>query len=268
MSGSMPAIREFNPGIGVRFDPQEFRFSYESDTFGPPKPELRRLDDIRSALYEPESNGPDPVYAIAMDVGRSNHAAELKRRMLLYGVVAYAQGRLGTEPVRSQGHIHAIAPHCGWSTPELVEIWQGRAIVYMQKSVADDPEYCVAVEARPGDLVVVPPAWAHCIINADPESEMVFGAFCDRQYGFVYKDIRRRGGLAWFARFGQDSKIEWTRNQAYSASTLTVRAARTYPEFRLDPKLPMYEQFGSDPKRFQWISEPAIHADLWKTFEP
>ena len=23
------------------------------------------------------------------------------------------------EPVRSQGHIHSIAPHCGWSTPEL-----------------------------------------------------------------------------------------------------------------------------------------------------
>jgi glucose-6-phosphate isomerase, archaeal len=268
MSSDVSSTQKFDPGLGIHFDPQGFQFTYDVGVFGPPKVELRRLDAIRASLHDPQCSGPDPVYAIAMGVGRDEHIAELKRRMLLYGVVAYAKGRLGNGPVRSQGHIHAIAPHCGWSTPELVEIWEGKAIVYLQKVVADDPEYCVAIEAGPGDLVVIPPSWAHCIINADPESEMVFGAFCDREYAFVYDDVRRRGGLAWFAQFGSDNKIEWVPNPAYSTSALTVRSARNYPEFRLDGERPIYEQFATDPKRLQWVSEPAIYADLWENFQP
>jgi glucose-6-phosphate isomerase len=77
-----------------------------------------------------------------MDVGKAEDLAELKRRSLLFGVVAYASGQLGEEPVRSQGHIHAIAPHCGWSTPELFEVWQGRAIIYAQEFAADHPGRC------------------------------------------------------------------------------------------------------------------------------
>jgi glucose-6-phosphate isomerase, archaeal len=268
MSSDVPSTQKFDPGLGIHFDPQGFRFTYDAGVFGPPKVELRRLDAIRASLHDPQCSGPDPVYAIAMGVGRDEHAVELKRRMLLYGVVAYAKGRLGNGPVRSQGHIHAIAPHCGWSTPELVEIWEGNAIVYLQKVVADDPEYCVALEAGPGDLVVIPPSWAHCIINADPESEMVFGAFCDREYAFVYDDVRRRGGLAWFAQFGSENKIEWIPNPSYRRSALTIRSARSYPEFRLDRDRPIYEQFAKDPKRLQWVSEPAIYADLWENFQP
>jgi glucose-6-phosphate isomerase len=45
----------------------------------------------------------------------------------------YAAGRPGQEPVRSQRHAHAVASHCGWSTPELFEIIEEKAIVYAQK---------------------------------------------------------------------------------------------------------------------------------------
>jgi len=268
MNSDVSSTRKFDPGLGIHFDPQGFQFTYDADVFGPPNAELRRLDAIRASLQDPQCSGPDPVYAIAMGVGRSEHEAELKRRILLYGVVAYAKGRLGNGPVRSQGHIHAVAPHCGWSTPELVEIWEGKAIVYLQKVVADDPEYCVAIEAGPGDLVVIPPSWAHCIINADQEREMVFGAFCDREYAFVYDEVRRRAGLAWFAKYGSDNKIEWIPNPAYSTSTLTVRSARKYPEFRLDGERAIYEQFAIDPDRLQWVSEPAIYEKLWENFQP
>ena len=104
-------------------------FEYGPGVFGP-APEMRSLDAIRKSLRDPGCSGPDPVYAIVMDVGREEHRAELLRRHLLFGVVTYAKGRLGTEPVRSQGHVHRKAAHSGWSPPELYEIWSGRAIVY------------------------------------------------------------------------------------------------------------------------------------------
>jgi glucose-6-phosphate isomerase len=202
-----------------------------------------------------------------MDVGRREHRDELARRMLLFGVVVYAAGQLGDEPVRSQGHIHAVAPHSGWSTPELFEIWEGRAIIYAQETAGDDPGRCFAVTAGQGDKVVVPPGWAHAVINADPATRMMFGAWCDRQYGFVYDAIRARHGLAWFPILDGQQKIYWEPNPSYRSSDLSIRAARTYPELGLDPSISIYEQFANDPDSVQWVSEPARVEGMWPTFE-
>lgn len=260
-----PSVK-FDPKLGVHSQTGDLKFSYDHGVFGP-EPEFRRLDDIRRSLRDPECQGPDPVYSIVMDVGREEHRAELQRRMLLFGVVAYAAGQLGDEPVRSQGHIHAVARHCGWSTPELFEIWEGRAVIYGQESADDNPGRCFAVRAGPGAKVVVPPGWAHAVINADPNTRMMFGAWCDRQYGFVYDAIRAHHGLAWFPVLDDRRNINWEPNPRYRSSHLYIRGPRAYPELGLHAGTPIYEQFASDPNSVQWVSEPARVATLWADFE-
>lgn len=257
---------KFDPKLGVHRHADDLAFSYDEGVFGP-QPEYRCLDDIRRSLRDPGCDGPDPVYSIVMDVGRREHREELARRMLLFGVVVYAAGQLGEEPVRSQGHIHAVAPHCGWSTPELFEIWEGRAIIYGQERADDDPGRCFAVTAGPGDKVVVPPGWAHAVINADPKTRMMFGAWCDRQYGFVYDAIRAHRGLAWFPILDGQQKIHWEPNPRYRPGDLSVRGARAYPELGLNPSKAIYEQFSNDADSVQWVSEPARAASVWANFE-
>lgn len=256
---------KFDPKLGVHRT-EDMGFRYDKDVFGP-QPELRRLDDIRRSLRDPECTGPDPVYSIVMDVGRNADRDELKRRMLLFGVVTYASGRLGDEPVRSQGHVHAIAPHCGWSTPEIFEVWEGEAIIYAQERASYDPGCCVVIRAVAGQKVVVPPGWAHCVINADPETRMTFGAWCDRQYGFLYDDIRARGGLAWFPLLDAQHNIHWEPNPRYSSSKLAVREPRPYPELGLS-SAPLYEQFVKNPESVQWVANPGRLCAVWDKFEP
>lgn len=257
----------FDPGLPIGFDRRSMEFQYGPGLFGP-NPEYRHLDDIRPSLRDPNCTGPDPVYAIVMDVGRVEDLDQLKKRMLLFGVVMYAGGRLGDEPVRSQGHVHAISPHSGWSAPELFEIWEGRAIIYGQEKSGDDPGRCIAIEARPGDKVVMPPTWSHFVVNADLRSTLIFGAWCDRQYGFDYTQVRAHHGLAWFPLINADGQIGWKSNPHYLTSTLRCRAARAYSELGLSTGTSIYEHLRRDPESIQWVSQPARLRAVWPQFEP
>jgi glucose-6-phosphate isomerase len=256
----------FDTGLPIDFDPGRLSFQFGPDLVGP-EPELRSLDAIRRSLLDPGCTGPDPVYGICMDVARVGDREELERRQLLFGIVGYAAGCLGREPVRSQGHVHAIAPHSGWSPPELFEIWQGRAAIYMQENVADDPGRCFAVEAGPGDHVIVPPGWGHFVANAGSKETMVFAALCDRQYGFVYDAVRARGGLAWFPVFA-DGSLEWEANPAYGPSSLRTGRPADCSAFGVRRSAPLYQQFEEAPDALQWVSEPGRTAALWADFNP
>ena len=258
-------LLDFGLGIHCSFDPLAIR--YGSDMFGPP-PELRRLDAIRASLRDRDCVGPDPVYAIVMDVGRPADRDELAARSLLFGVVAYAAGRLGNEPVRSQGHVHKISRNSGWAAPEIFEIWQGRALIYMQQRAEDDPGRCLAIDARPGERVVVPPAWAHAVISADPLQPLVFGAWCDRDYGFVYDGVRAHGGLAWFPLLDGEGAVCWTPNQRYHGRPIIVRRARAYRDLGLDENIPLYAHLRRLPAAVQWVSNPGLVANAWEDFEP
>lgn len=254
-------------GLDVYSRIADLGFDYGPGVVGP-EPEFRRLDSIRHSLLDPECTGPDPVYGIAMDVARGSDMSLLRGRMLLFGIVSFASGRLGQEPPRSQGHVHAIAPHSGWSPPEVFEILEGEAIVYAQQSTDDNPGHCVAVTAHEGDKVVVPPGWAHSVINADPKRRMVFGAWCDRQYGFIYTGVRRHGGLAWFPVLNATDKIEWRLNSSYTANKLNVHAARAYPELDLSVDKGLYRQFIENPESFLYVSKPDRKREVWTEFIP
>lgn len=263
----MSTALDFDPGLDLRISDTALTFEYGPGMFGP-QPEMRRLDAIRPSLLDPECTGPDPVYGIAMDIGREQDRRSLEKRMLLYGAVIYAAGSLGDEPVRSQGHVHAIAQHSGWSPPEIFEIWSGTAIIYAQERAEDDPGQCIAITARAGDQVVVPPGWAHCVINADRQRRMAFGAWCDRQYGFDYSGVRAHRGLAWFPKFGERDAIEWTPNPHYLKRPLKQRSPRAYPELGLDAQRSLYRQYLDNPESVMFVPEPGCATDEWASFTP
>jgi glucose-6-phosphate isomerase len=257
----------FDPGFDITVTSQPLGFKFGKTTFGP-QSELRSLAALRPALRDPQADGPDPVYAIAMDVGKRVHRQELQERMLLFGVVTYAKGRLGDEVVRSQGHVHKVSSHSKWAAPEIYEIWAGKAFVYMQEFAADHPGRCFAVKADPGDIVVVPPGWAHTSMSAEPKEHLTFGALCDREYGFQYEEVRRRRGLAWYALINAKGEIYWEPNPNYRTSNLIICTPRDYKAFGIERGSPLYSQFERDPMRFQWVSKPALVAKLWEGFTP
>lgn len=257
----------FNPGFNIRPTSHPMGFQYGPDVFGP-QVENRTLDSIRKSLRNPHCSGPDPVYSIAMDMGKKEHLHLLKQHHLLYGAVTYAAGKLGDEPVRSQGHIHKVSLLSKWSTPEVYEIWSGKAIIYMQETAQENPGRCFAVTAQPGDVVIVPPNWAHATISADPLKPLTFGAWCDRDYGFEYDDVRAHKGLAWFPILNSSGKIEWQRNPSYQTENLIEKSPEIYSQLNIAPGKPIYTQFEEHPEKFLFVPQPQLVKVLWQYFLP
>ena len=257
---------EFYPGFDILPTSDPMGFSYGEGVFGP-KVENRSLDAIRGSLRNPNCPGPEIVYAIAMDTGKREHLPLLEKMHLLYGAVTYAAGTLGDEPVRSQGHIHAVSPLSGWSTPEVYEIWSGRAIIYMQEYAEDNPGRCFAVYAQPGDVVIVPPYWAHATISADPASPLTFGAWCDRAYGFDYRGVRAHKGLAWFPVV-KAGRLEWRPNPAYVPSELVCKAPGDYTALGIRRGEAIYTTFEKAPDTFLYVPHPELRQDIWTDFIP
>lgn len=257
----------FNPGFDIEPTMNPMGFKYGSDVFGP-QVENRYLKDIRKSLSDPLCDGPEIVYSIAMDVGKAKHKELLEQMHLLYGVVTYAAGRLGKEPIRSQGHIHWVSKYSGWSTPEVYEIWEGEAIIYMQEYAEDNPGCCFAVYAKAGDVVIVPPYWAHATISANPEHPLTFGAWCDREYGFEYDGVRSHKGIAWFPLFDKDGKIEWQANPCYQPSELICKAPADHPELGIVKGEAIYRTFERAPETFLYVPKPGLKESVWKNYEP
>lgn len=257
----------FDHGFDIRPVSDPIGFEYGEGIFGP-EVELRKLDSIRASLMDPNCNGPENVYAIAMDVGCVEDKPAMIDRDLLFGAVTYAKGSLGKEPVRSQGHIHAISPSCNYSTCEVYEIWSGTAIIYMQERAEDDPGRCYAVIAETGDVVIVPPNWAHCTIVGDIRENMTFGAWCVRDYGFDYVGVRKHKGVAFFPVLNDKEHIEFIKNPNYDDCHLIIKKAREYPDFGIEKGVPIYTQFQKDPDRFLFVSKPHLAYELWQNYEP
>lgn len=259
---------DFYPGFLIEPDHENMLFHYGKDVFGPKVAEFRKLEDIRKSLKNPEACGPDILYSIVMDVGQLKDQEDLVSRNLLYGVVQYAKGAIGEEMIRSQGHIHALSPSCHYSTPEVYEIWEGTAIIYMQEFAEDFPGRCFAVTAEVGDVVIVPPNWAHCTINGDTTKNMTFGAWCIRDYGFDYNGIRAHNGIAHFPTINQTKQVEWQVNPAYSDSKLVCKPARCYAELGIHKHVPIYTQYQQNPELFSFVTQPQSTKNIWVDFEP
>lgn len=257
---------KFNPGFEIKPTYQPLGFQYGQECFGPIV-ENRSLKSIRKNLMDPTCDGPKTVYSIAMDVGRNIDKKKMLERNLLYGAVTYAKGTLGKEPVRSQGHIHAISPSCGMSTCEVYEIWSGEAYIYMQETAHDNPGKCFAVYAKPGDVVIVPPNWAHATIVADVNQNLTFGAWCVRDYGFDYEEVRAHHGVAWFP-IVNNNKIDFIANQSYEKSKIVIKKPRLYKEFKIEKGKSIYQQFVEEPDKFLFVSHPQLAKNIWENFIP
>ncbi|MBA7569383.1 hypothetical protein ES708_11122 [subsurface metagenome] len=137
----------------------------------------------------------------------------------------------------------------------------------MQETATDNPGRCFAVHANPGDVVIVPPFWAHATISADPDVPLTFGAWCDREYGFDYDDVRAHKGLAWFPVYEND-QLTWRANKSYIKSKLIEKKPGPHNSLGIIKGKSIYNIFEDNPGIFEFVPKPYLIEEYWKNFIP
>jgi|GEM_PF-170505 len=102
---------------------------------------------------------------------------------LSFGITKINPGRVGKEFWMTKGHYH-LKP-----SPEIYLLLSGRAVLLMQKGGKSRK-----VELEPGRPVLVPPGWAHRVVNPGLEP-CLFLAIYPSDAGHDYERIMKEGGF-------------------------------------------------------------------------
>jgi len=134
-----------------------------------------------------------------------NAYPESQQGGLRYDLTTIPSGSLGREYWKTMGHYHALLPR-GVAYPEIYQVLFGEAIFLLQhRSVDDGVDEALALRAKKGDHLWIPPAWGHLSINPGASPLVLcdlISPLCHADYS-VY--IEKRGGIF---RILQDGTFE------------------------------------------------------------
>jgi glucose-6-phosphate isomerase len=178
-------------------------------------------------------------------------AAEKSRKIfhkygLRYDITAIPAFKCGREFNKTFGHFHSNAKGAKITYPEIYEVLQGTAIYLLQ----NDWEF-IAVRAKKGDKVLVPPGYGHVTINPSKKEMLVMANIMARASKSDYGNYKKkRGAMYYFTAKG------YVRNKKYGkVPKIKFKKTKNNARFGLT-KNTIYREFLLHPKRFEWLVKP------------
>lgn len=245
-------------------DPLTLRFGEEVIA---PDPDRRRAADLRPVLQEPEAARPDDtLYTIYRGIApRGEIGQEINRRGLLYVALAMRPGTIGLEWARTRGHVNSSAASTPIPFPEVHEVWQGRALLYLQREAAPEVSDTVFLTLEAGDKAVIAPGWASLIANIG-DGPLILGSWRTFDVKPQYDALTALGGMAHFLL--RDTNAFENCRFAPNPRYRTVAAPRRIPahdisDFGLKHDEPMLTTFRRNPDFLRFMLRPQDYDRIW-----
>lgn len=218
-----------------------------------PEPDIRRLADALPVLYADVPPSDRPLYYMYRGVCLENDRELYQQHDIRYDITVVLPGTIGKEYIKTVGHFHPLKPHSSETYPEYYEVLDGEAIYLFQKNNrSGDVEEVMAVEAKKGDKVFIPPAYGHVTINPG-NKPLVMANLIESHFASIYGPFREKRGAAYYYLEGEDSKGDFVKNPRYQNSAalkLVAAPSLTQPVSAVKNKS-LYEAFIAEPEAFK-----------------
>ncbi len=167
-------------GIDMKFDEENMELAGFNG-----KRDIRRFDEMKDLFLQPDSEMRDLYYMFrGVDL--------FDKIKIRYDITALLPGTVGEEYIKTKGHYHPDA------YPEVYEVMKGKAFYLLQRS--DDFETVddiILVEAKEGDIVVIPPHYGHVTVNRG-EDILIMSNLVSTEFSSIYEPYEKKKGAAYY----------------------------------------------------------------------
>ncbi|HHX59114.1 MAG TPA: glucose-6-phosphate isomerase [Candidatus Moranbacteria bacterium] len=231
-------------------------------------PDIRRRQDMKDVLYNPEASGEDELYYMYRGVSYAKDEALIENKGLRYDITVICPGTLEREYIKTAGHYHPEKPGTGLTYPEVYEVLHGRAHYLLQRPHPEDIdslETVLLVAAKPGDKVLIPPGFGHITINPG-EDFLIMSNWVARDFSSVYEPVRQMAGGGYYELQTEEGP-EFVVNKRYrSVPALRRCPVIQVPQLNLITGLPLYRVFLENSRAFEFLTVPEQYTDLFANY--
>ncbi len=167
---------------------------------------------------------------------------------LRYDITILNGKMLGKEYNKTLGHYHPKG------YPEIYEVLKGEAIYLLQKPVRIGSKKiidAVAIHAKKGEQVVIPPGYGHITINPKRNKLMMGNIVCSCFHS-IYEPIKKLGGGAYFY-----TVKGWVKNERYEVGRLRKLKGKKLFSLPLKKLIDYKEEI-------EWLEKPKKFPEKFK----
>jgi glucose-6-phosphate isomerase len=162
-------------------------------------PDIRRLDELRGMLYDTEwektANSKTELYYMYRILKEENG--------LRYDITRIPAKMLGSEFVKTKGHIHA-----GFYG-EIYVVLEGEGFYLFQKGDENKIEDVCVVKAKKGDVIKIPAGYGHVTINPS-DKELKMANWVKKEDKGNFSPFEKNHGACYYY-----TKEGWIKNENY-----------------------------------------------------
>lgn len=219
---------------------------------------IRTLEEMKEVVYDREwlksADKSLELYYMYRDLAvDSQNREKLEGAKVRYDITVIPPKRLGCEYVKTLGHYHPHLPQKKVTYPEIYEVLQGKAHYLLQKLKDERIEEVAVIEAKEGEVVVIPPHYGHITINSSQEN-LKMANLVARNFSSIYAPIKEKKGGAYF-----ELEQGWIKNENYSELP-EIRLMKPTHEFENN----IYGSFMEEPSQFKFLTSPLEYEGLFE----
>jgi glucose-6-phosphate isomerase, archaeal len=234
----------------------------------------RRLEELAPVAMTPAAclGRGDAAYWMYNGVYQRKDRGALDGSPLRYDLTLIPPRLIGTEYIKTHGHLHSADAASGLTYPEVYEVLVGTAHFFFQTLDLAGPDAPAAfwIEAQAGDKVLVAPGLDHLAINPGPGLLLVADVMA-AGVSNIYERFRVAQGAAYY-EVNSGGVPQFVSNPAYRRTAPLGRLMpANYADLYLSTAQPLYSAlvhsqgvawpFLVDPLQF-WPMFPEIKRDI------
>lgn len=211
---------------------------------------------MRGVLRNPNYDREEAFYSFFEGIALKEDVPAFQEFGLRYDLIIVRPGTADGEFKKTSGHYHSVVPGRDVSYPEIYEVLQGNALFMLQRCDSDGAVLeALAVNAKPGDKLVIPPQYGHATVNIGDEP-LVFADLVATACSNTYGQIAQNHGMCSYV-LKKDNGFEIVQNPAYGNPPLAkVVGVPENPDLSIWRDRPIYQVFQENPKAFDYLKDP------------